>query len=59
MAARLLHQDAAAHFERAIRTYTEIAQLNEESEYRMRLALAQAGLDAVRHKGPAPDPKKK
>jgi tetratricopeptide (TPR) repeat protein len=47
---RLLRRDsdAAAHFERAIGTYREVAQLNEESEYRIRLALAQAGLDAVR-----------
>lgn len=42
---RLLHQDAeaAVHFERATRTYSEIAALNEETEYRMRLALAQRG----------------
>ncbi|HEX2686249.1 MAG TPA: serine/threonine-protein kinase [Kofleriaceae bacterium] len=39
----LLHQDAeaAAHFERATRTYSDIAMLNEEAEYRVRLALAQ------------------
>jgi hypothetical protein len=50
--ARLLRRDAeaAAHFERAIRTYSEIAQLTEETEYRLRLGLAQAGLDAVRRK---------
>jgi len=44
--AHILHNEteAASHFERAIRTYREVAVLNEETEYRVRLDLAQSSL---------------
>jgi tetratricopeptide (TPR) repeat protein len=47
--AHLLHHDAEAaiHFGRAIRTYSEIAALNEEPEHRVRLDLAQRGADSL------------
>lgn len=46
------HAEAAAHFERAVPPYREVARLYEETEYRLRLDLAQAGLDLVRRGKP-------
>jgi tetratricopeptide (TPR) repeat protein len=44
-----LRRDAEAlgHFERAIQTYREITALDEETQYRVRLNLAQRGADSL------------
>jgi tetratricopeptide (TPR) repeat protein/predicted Ser/Thr protein kinase len=45
----LLHRqaEAAIHFERAVQTYREIAALDEETQYRLRLDLARRGADSL------------
>jgi hypothetical protein len=49
-AAHLLHLDVEAqgHFARAERTYREVAALDEETQYRVRLDLARRGMDSSR-----------
>jgi tetratricopeptide (TPR) repeat protein/predicted Ser/Thr protein kinase len=45
--ARLLNHasEAAAHLQHAVRTYREVAALSEDTEYRMRLAVAERAAD--------------